>query len=89
MSKLINVFLESEKLNSYNFAKWKQLMKDTLVFNELCTVVDKIESRPNNTKAKKQKEYDVRDSKALALTRNSCTQKMLNRPVPYGTRTMH
>ena len=51
-------------------------MKDTLIFNELWEIVGQLEIRPTDTKPKEQKDYDLRDGKALALIRSSCSKEV-------------
>jgi len=51
-------------------------MKDALIFNELWEIIEKIKSRPDNSKPKDQEDYDLRDGKALVLIRSSYMEEV-------------
>jgi hypothetical protein len=78
MSKVINLFSESDKLEgSKNYKAWKQHMESTLIYNELWKDICNGDVKPNkSTNARPLAKWELKDEKALALIKSSVNEEM-------------
>jgi len=78
MSKLLNLFTDSDKLDgSKNYKTWSRHMQNTLIYNELWKDVcigDKAPTKPND--ARESAKWELKDEKALALLKSSVSDAM-------------
>jgi hypothetical protein len=78
MSKLINLFTESNKLDGpKNYKSWSQHMQNTLIYNELWRDIYDGDTAPTKpTDATSLEKWNLKDEKALALLRSFVTEHM-------------
>ena len=78
MSKLINFFSDSDKLEgSKSYKTWQRLIESTLVYNELWHDICDGDVKPNKpTDAAALTKWEVKNSKALALIKSSVNDEM-------------
>jgi uncharacterized protein YbcC (UPF0753/DUF2309 family) len=78
MSKLINLFMESDKLDGpKNYKSWSQHMYNTLIYNELwCDICDGDTAPTKPIDATSLAKWNLKDEKALALLRSSVIEHM-------------
>jgi len=78
MSKLINFFFDSEKLDGSKYYKtWQRLIESTLVYNELWHDIFDGHVNPNKpTDAAALEKWEVKNAKALALIKSSVNDEM-------------
>jgi hypothetical protein len=78
MSKLINLFTESDKLDGpKNYKTWSRHMHNTLFYNELWRDIcdgDTTPTKPTDTTSLAK--WNLKDEKALALLCSSITEQM-------------
>lgn len=78
MSKLINLFSESDKLEGVkSYKTWKRLIESTLIYNELWHEICDGNIKPNKpTDAASLAKWEVKEGKALALIKASVNNEM-------------
>jgi hypothetical protein len=78
MSKLINLFTESDKLDGpKNYKTWSRHMHNTLVYNELWRDICDGNTAPTKpTDATSLAKWNLKDEKALAFLCSSVTEQM-------------
>ena len=78
MSKLINFFSDSDKLEgSKSYKTWQHLIEITLIYNELWHDICDGDVKPNKpTDAAVLEKWEVKNSKALALIKSSVNDEM-------------
>jgi hypothetical protein len=78
MSKLINLFTHSEKLDgSNNYKYWKRYMQNTLICNELqCDIFDSDTPPTKPSVAAPIAKLELRDEKALAFLQSFVNEHM-------------
>jgi hypothetical protein len=78
MSKLINLFTESDKLDGpKNYKTWSRHMHSTLIYNELwCDICDGDTAPTKPNEATSLAKWNLKDEKALALLCSSVTEQM-------------
>jgi len=78
MSKLINLFSDSDKLEGTKCYKtWHRLIERTLIYNELWQGICDGDIKPNKpTDAAALAKWEVNNAKALALTKYSMNDEM-------------
>jgi hypothetical protein len=78
MSKLVNLFIDSDKLDGpKNYKAWSHHMQSTLIYNELWKDVcsgDKAPIKPID--ARELEKWELKDEKALALLRSFVIDEM-------------
>jgi hypothetical protein len=92
MSKLINLFYESDKLKGCkNYKSWKQHMESTLIYSELRKDICNGNAKPNKpTNAGPIAKWELKDEKTLALIKSSVNEEKYvhieNAPHAWSTR---
>eukprot|EP00253_Pinus_taeda_P033744 PITA_33744 len=78
MSKSINLFYDSDKLEGTKYYKtWQRLIKITLIYNELWHDICDGDIKPNKpTYAATLEKWEVKNGKALALIKSSVNDEM-------------
>eukprot|EP00253_Pinus_taeda_P028910 PITA_28910 len=78
MSKLINLFSDSDKLEGTKSCKtWHRLIESTLIYNELWQGICDGDVKPNKpTDATALEKWEVKNAKALALIKSSVNDEM-------------
>ena len=78
MCKLMNIFIESDKLDGpKNYKSWSRHMQNTLIYNELWRDICDGDIAPTKpTDATSLAKWHLQDEKALALLRSSITEHM-------------
>jgi hypothetical protein len=78
MSKLINLFSDSDKLEgTKSYKTWKRLIESTLIYNELWRDICNEDTKPNKpTDAATLAKWEVKNAKALALIKSSVNDEM-------------
>jgi hypothetical protein len=78
MSKLVNLFTDSDKLDGpKNYKTWSRHMKNTLIYNELWKDVFNGDKPPTNPIDDIELDiWELKDEKTLALLRSSVTNEM-------------
>ena len=78
MSKLINLFSDSDKLEgTKSYKTWHRLIESTLIYNELWQGICDGDVKPNKpTDATALAKWEVKNAKALALIKSSVNDEM-------------
>jgi hypothetical protein len=78
MSKLINLFFDSDKLEgTKSYKTWKRLIESTLIYNELCCDICNEDTKPiKPTDAATLAKWEIKNAKALALIKYSVNDEM-------------
>jgi hypothetical protein len=78
MSKLINLFSDSDKLEgTKSYKTWKRLIESTLIYNELWRDICNEDTKPTKpTDAATLAKWEVKNAKALALIKASVNDEM-------------
>lgn len=78
MSKLVNLFFESNKLESAKtYTTWKRLIERTLIYNELWRDVCNGDVKPNKpTNATLLAKWEIKNVKSIALIKSSVNDEM-------------
>eukprot|EP00253_Pinus_taeda_P022127 PITA_22127 len=78
MSKLINLFFDSDKLEgTKSYKTWHLLIESTLIYNELWQGICDGDVKPNNpTNADALAKWEIKNAKALALIKSSVNDEM-------------
>jgi hypothetical protein len=78
MSKLINLFMESDKLDGVkNYKSWSRHMHNTLIYNELwCDIFDGDISPNKPTDATSLAKWNLNDEKSISLLHSFVTEHM-------------
>eukprot|EP00253_Pinus_taeda_P028683 PITA_28683 len=78
MSKLINLFSDSDKLEgNKSYKTWHRLIESTLIYNELWQGICDGDVKPNKpTNANALAKWEIKNAKALALIKSSMNDEM-------------
>jgi hypothetical protein len=78
MSKLINLFFNSDKLEgTKSYKTWKRLIESTLIYNELWHDICNENTKPNKPiDAATLAKWEIKNAKALALIKSSVNDEM-------------
>ena len=78
MSKLINLFSDSDKLEgTKSYKTWKRLIESTLIYNELWRDICNEDTKPNKPiDAATLEKWEVKNAKALSLIKSSVNDEM-------------
>jgi len=78
MSKLINLFSDSNKLEGIkSYKTWQHLIENTLIYNELWQGICDGDVKPNKpTNVVALEKWEVKNTKALALIKSSVNDEM-------------
>lgn len=78
MSKLINLFSDSDKLEgTKSYKTWHRLLESTLIYNELWQGICDGDVKPNKpTDADPMAKWEIKNAKALALIKSSVNDEM-------------
>eukprot|EP00253_Pinus_taeda_P005954 PITA_05954 len=78
MSKLINLFSDSDKLEgTKSYKTWHRLIESTLIYNELWQGICDGDVKPNKpTDAAALAKWEIKNAKALALIKSSVNDEM-------------
>jgi uncharacterized protein YbcC (UPF0753/DUF2309 family) len=78
MSKLINLFSHSDKLEgTKSYKTWKHLIESTLIYSELWHDICNEDNTPNKpTDADTLEKWEIKNAKALALIKSSVNDEM-------------
>jgi hypothetical protein len=78
MSKLINLFIDLDKLDGpKNYKSWKRHMQNKLIYNELWNDICDGDTQPTNPiDVSLLAKWELKDEKALALIRSSAIEHL-------------